>query len=158
MASPDAEGAAFIASLAPMVAGVVDCVADAPARLHFLFAFDAEAALAEPEIRAEFAADEARGVVRALADTLEATGPLADCETFRAAVARVKELSGQKGRALFHPVRVALTGETGGPELDLAAPAIDRGAALPPSAGIAPMRSCRARAQAFVAALTAAGL
>ena len=39
-----------------------------------------------------------------------------------------------KGRALFHPIRVALTGEAGGPELDLAVPAIDRGAALPPSA------------------------
>ena len=31
-----------------------------------------------------------------------------------------KERTGQKGKALFHPIRVALTGENGGPELDLA--------------------------------------
>ena len=60
--------------------------------------------------------------------------------------ARVKQRTGQKGRALFHPIRVALTGEAGGPELDLAVPAIDRGAELPPSAGVAPIaRLPRAR-------------
>ena len=40
-----------------------------------------------------------------------------------------------KGKALFHPIRVALTGEGGGPELDLAVPAIERGAALPATRG-----------------------
>ena len=49
---------------------------------------------------------------------------------------RVKERTGQKGKALFHPIRVALTGESGGPELDLAVPAIDRGAELPPMPGL----------------------
>ena len=53
---------------------------------------------------------------------------LIDRETFRAAAARVKEQTGQKGRALFHPIRVALTGEAEGPELDLLVPAIDRAA------------------------------
>jgi hypothetical protein len=49
---------------------------------------------------------------------------------------------------------VALTGEAGGPELDLAVPAIDRGAALPDSAGLAPIVSCRERAAAFATAIT----
>ena len=35
-----------------------------------------------------------------------------------AAANRVKEKTGQKGKALFHPIRVALTGEGGGPELE----------------------------------------
>ena len=42
-----------------------------------------------------------------------------DRETFRAAVSRVKERTGQKGKALFHPIRLALTGEPEGLELDL---------------------------------------
>ena len=54
-----------------------------------------------------------------------------DREAFRAVATRVKQRTGQKGKALFHPIRVALTGEAGGPELDLAVPAIDRGAELP---------------------------
>ena len=44
----------------------------------------------------------------------------------------MKARTGQKGKALFHPIRVALTGRAEGPELDLAVPAIDRGADLPP--------------------------
>ena len=59
-----------------------------------------------------------------------------------------------KGRALFHPIRIALTGEGGGPELDLAVPAIERGAALPPGAGLAPIMNCRARALAFARAVS----
>ena len=66
---------------------------------------------------------------------------------------RVKEKTGQKGKALFHPIRVALTGESGGPELDLAVPAIDRGAQLSPEAGLAKITSARDRARAFAAAV-----
>jgi hypothetical protein len=69
--------------------------------------------------------------------------------------ARVRERTGQKGRALFHPIRVALTGEPAGPELDLAIPAIERGAALPPDAGVRPILGCRERAEAFVSAAAA---
>jgi hypothetical protein len=48
---------------------------------------------------------------------------------------------------------VALTGEAGGPELDAAVPAIDRGAELPPSSGLSPITGCRERAAAFAALL-----
>ena len=36
-----------------------------------------------------------------------------DREAFRAVAARVKQRTGQKGKALFHPIRVALTGDGG---------------------------------------------
>ena len=81
-----------------------------------------------------------------------------DREAFRVAAARVRERTGQKGRALFHPIRVALTGEAGGPELDLAIPAIEAGAELPISAGLAPIMGCRERAQAFALALARGSL
>ena len=77
----------------------------------------------------------AREVIAALAEAID--GPLLDRDAFRAMATRVKEKTGQKGKALFHPIRVALTGEGGGPELDLAVPAIDRGAQLSPDAGLA---------------------
>ncbi|MBE3100494.1 MAG: hypothetical protein IMZ44_25520, partial [Planctomycetes bacterium] len=79
--------------------------------------------------------------------------PRLDRDTFRAVIATLKLRTGQKAKGLFHPIRVALTGEAGGPELDAAVPAIDRGAALPPGAGIAPVVGCRERAAAFAAAL-----
>ena len=61
----------------------------------------------------------------------------------------MKARTGQKGKALFHPIRVALTGRAEGPELDLAVPAIDRGAELPRVAGMPTIVGCRERAAAF---------
>ena len=75
----------------------------------------------------------AREVIAALAEAID--GPLLDRERSARWPTRVKEKTGQKGKALFHPIRVALTGEGGGPELDLAVPAIDRGAQLSQDAG-----------------------
>ena len=70
----------------------------------------------------------------------------------------VKNETGQKGRSLFHPIRIALTGRSEGPELDLAVPAIDRGADLPPDAGVPAIVGCRERAAAFVRVLDAVGV
>ena len=129
----------------------VDRLDQVPARLHFLFDYSAPTALGNPAIRSE--AIEARPVLAALADELAKSGPLTDKETFRALAARVREKTGAKGKALFHPIRVALTGRAEGPELDLAVPAIDSGADLPPDAGIPPIIGCRERATAFVSVL-----
>ena len=93
----------------------------------------------------------AREVIAALAEEIE--GPLLDREAFRVMATGVKEKTRQKGRSLFHPIRVALTGESAGPELDLAVPAIDRGAQLSQDAGLSKIMSCRDRAKAFAAAV-----
>ena len=50
---------------------------------------------------------------------------------FRAVGRSGEDANRTEGAALFHPIRVALTGRAEGPELDLAVPAIDRGAELP---------------------------
>jgi glutamyl/glutaminyl-tRNA synthetase len=96
--------------------------------------------------------DAARAVCEALADVL-ADAERLDRDRFRAAAADVRARTGQKGRALFHPIRVALTGRSEGPELDLAVPAIDRGAELKVHAGVPAIIGCRERAAAFRDAL-----
>jgi hypothetical protein len=73
-------------------------------------------------------------------------------------VARVKEKTGQKGRALLHPIRVVLTGEQEGPELDLLVPAIDRATDLTPASGIQRVTGCRERAASFATALSRLGI
>jgi hypothetical protein len=65
---------------------------------------------------------------------------------------RVRERTSQKGKTLFHPIRLALTGEPEGLELDLAVPAIERGAILP-GVGVRPIISAATRARAFSDAL-----
>jgi nondiscriminating glutamyl-tRNA synthetase len=144
------EAMEYVASLLPMAVGSVDRVEEIPERVRFVFGYNATSALARPEIAAVLHEPGARDVISVLAK--EIGGPMLDREAFRAMAGRVKERTGQKGKSLFRPIRAALTGEGGGPELDLAVPAIDRGAGLPRSAHVARILSCRERAIAFATA------
>ena len=130
----------YLESLLPMAIGSVDRLEEIPERLHFVF--DWNAARAAALVRAE---PEGSRALAAFASAIASAGAL-DRERFREAVARTRQSTGLKGRALLHPIRAALTAAESGPELDLAVPAIDRGAALPASAGLAPIPSCAERA------------
>jgi nondiscriminating glutamyl-tRNA synthetase len=143
---PNAEDAEFLQHIVPIAATAVDRLEQIPARLAFLFDYSAERALENPDVRAEAVA--ARPVIDALAAELASGPPLLDKDAFRAMSTRVRERTGQKGKALFHPIRVALTGESAGLELDIAVPTIERGAHLKGS-GLRPIISAAARAKAF---------
>jgi glutamyl-tRNA synthetase len=137
MVPEQAEGALeSIEAVLAMAVGAVDRLEEVPERVAFVFAWDsAEAA------RLVAAEPDGSKIVGAFADAITDAGPLTR-ETFRAAAARTREVTGVKGRALFHPIRVALTGWESGPELDLAVPAIDRVAGLLPG-----IQGCAQRAR-----------
>jgi glutamyl-tRNA synthetase len=147
---PSGPALEFLAAVVPLAAASVDRLDQVPARLRFLFDYSAGRALEDTSVRSE--AEAARSVIAAFAEVLAGCGPLADRDAFRAAVGQVKERTGQKGRALLHPIRLALTGEAEGLELDLAVPAIERGAAVADH-GIRRIPSAAERATAFHAAL-----
>ena len=150
LAEPTEADVDFLSSVVPIVAASVDRLEQVPARVAFLFDYSAARALDIPGVAAE--ARDARAVIEALADELSRSEPLHDREMFRALAARVRERTGQKGKALFHPIRLALTGEPEGVELDLAVPAIERGARLGAS-GFRAIPSAAQRAAEFAAAL-----
>jgi len=129
----------FLTTLLPMALGSVDRLEEIPDRVAFLFSWDASRASA-------LVAAESDGprAIRAMHDEIVSAGPL-DRDRFRAAVSRVREKTGLKGRALLHPVRVAITVADSGPELDLVIPAVDRGAALGAGSGVMPVPSCAER-------------
>ena len=127
---PDVPQLAFLEQIVPVAAASVDRLDQVPARLAFLFDYSAERALADPELRGEAVAS--RDVIEVLADELASAGPMRDTALFRAMAARIRTRTGQKGKALFHPIRIVLTGEPEGLELDLAVPAIEQGAAVMP--------------------------
>ncbi len=58
-----------------------------------------------------------------------------DGETWRVWTSAIKSETGRKGRALFHPLRLALTGREAGPELRTLLPLIGRKASLDRLAG-----------------------
>jgi glutamyl/glutaminyl-tRNA synthetase len=118
-----------------------------------LFEFSVTQALTDDTIRREATDPSARGVIVALAEELGSAPRMTDRQTFRGAADRVKQKTGLKGRALFHPIRMALTGAGDGPELDLLVPAMERGAELDRSSGVAPILGARERAEQFARAL-----
>jgi glutamyl-tRNA synthetase len=145
---PTPQDLAFLAQIVPPVAASVDRLEQVPARLRFLFDYSAERALADAAIRSEAVA--AKAVVAALADVLAAAPPMLDRETFRSVATQVRDKTGQKGKALFHPLRLVLTGESEGLELDVAVPAIERGAQVEQAgSGFIEIRSARERAEEF---------
>ncbi len=147
------DGLAFLASVVPIFNTSIDRLDEVPKRLRQLFEFLPAASLADETIRAEAIEGAARQVIGALAEELQSAPRLRDRQAFRSLADRVKQKTGQKGRALFHPIRIALTGAGDGPELDLLVPAVERGAELDRSTGIAPIIGARERAQAFARAL-----
>jgi hypothetical protein len=150
LTEPTDRDLAFLEFVVPAVAASVDRLDQVPGRLAFLFDYSAERALQRDAVAAE--ATGAGPVVAALAEALAQSGPLLDRDAFRSLAARVRERTGQKGKALFHPIRLVLTGEPEGLELDVAVPAIERGAALG-AGGVKPIASAAARAAQFAAAL-----
>jgi glutamyl-tRNA synthetase/nondiscriminating glutamyl-tRNA synthetase len=150
IAEPTDADVEFLARLVPVAASAVDRLEQIPPRLAFLFDYSATRALDDASVRREAMA--ARPVIAALAEELASGAPLLDKEAFRAAAARVRERTGQKGKALFHPIRLVLTGASEGLELDIAVPAIEHAARLEGS-GIRPVSSAAERAKAFVGLL-----
>jgi nondiscriminating glutamyl-tRNA synthetase len=142
----------YVASLLAMAVGSVDCLEEVPERVAFIFDWDAGRAadLVEKEPEGDRA-------VSAFAEEVQREMAPLDRERFRAAAGRARERTGLKGRALLHPIRVALTAADSGPELDLAVPAIDQGAALGPESGVRPTSACAERAREVASLLADRG-
>ena len=103
--------------------------------------------LASDEARAE--AQQSAPVIRALAEELASRRRCSTATPSGRWPRACAPGPAQKGKALFHPIRLVLTGEPEGLELDAAVPAIERGALLAGSdSGLRPIASARTAAAA----------
>jgi len=135
---------AWMRDLGAMLRGAIERFDQAPERtagLFFAGGWPADAAAREA-----FAAPAARAVVEGLERRAKDTVPL-DRERWKALLDAVKAESGAKGKALFQPIRAALTGSVAGPELDQLVPLAARGASIFPDR-IAPIDRRAAKALA----------
>ena len=119
-----------------------------PAKSAFVFQFDPDAAHADEENAALLATESAQKVLAAFAARVQnASGPVT-ADQFKSWMNEIKAETGAKGKDLFHPVRIALTGAHSGPEFDKLIPVIEEGSQLE-----LPVRipSVRERIQQFLA-------
>ncbi len=131
-----------------MALPAVDHLSQLPARADVIFDYDARAAL---QFAPNLEVLREPGAGQVLASFLElalADGELS-YERFKQVIGEVKQQTQQKGKALFHPVRVAITGFPSGPDLDKLIPILDAGSRLPLPR---PVKSPRRRLEEFAAA------
>ncbi|MEO6965518.1 MAG: glutamate--tRNA ligase, partial [Acidobacteriaceae bacterium] len=128
----------------------VDQLDQLPEKARFLFVFDPAAAMANEENAAVLANASAHKVLEAFATRIASLPTPVTAEAFKAVMNEVKTASGAKGKELFHPVRIALTGAHSGPEFDKVVPLMEAGSALLLPT---PVLSVQKRTELFLAAL-----
>ncbi|MFN8007046.1 MAG: glutamate--tRNA ligase [Terriglobia bacterium] len=139
----------WVTRLTEAFLGGVDHLSQLPEKVSLVFNFNPSKALEEPSVKEVVSAEGSLQVIQALHNELQQhEGRVV--ETWKEVVSKVKSKSGKKGKQLFHPIRVALTGSESGPELDKLVPLIEEGSRLPlPS----PILNCQERAQKFMSAV-----
>jgi glutamyl/glutaminyl-tRNA synthetase len=120
----------WFARLLTLLLPYVDHLDQLPAKAAFILGFDPDAARANPDNSAMLSADSTRTVLGELAHRVRAHSDIVTSEDFKSWLNDIKAASGVKGKELFHPVRIALTGVHSGPEFDKVIPLIEEGAVL----------------------------
>jgi glutamyl-tRNA synthetase/nondiscriminating glutamyl-tRNA synthetase len=145
----DPEIAAWLESLIALLLPSLDQLDQLPAKSANIFHYNAQAAKEDPETAPLLASDSAHKVLAAFAARIRAKEGTVASETFRLWMNEIKTETGVKGKELFHPVRIALTGTHSGPEFDKLLPILERGSSLTLPVHVL---SVRERLEAFAAA------
>jgi len=124
----------WFSQVAELLTPSVDRFDQLPERASLIFNYDAKAALAaldNAEVLAWPNADAVfdRFTVKILEDESAKAGKLTP-ECFKLLVNEVKAETGAKGKELFHPVRLIVTGSHSGPEFDKLIPILEAGSRL----------------------------
>jgi nondiscriminating glutamyl-tRNA synthetase len=132
--SIDSEIEAWFDRMLALLAPSVDCLDQLPARAGLVFKYDAKTALAAPDNAEVLAwpntdAVIARFTAKILEDESAKEARLTP-ERFKQIVNEVKAETGAKGKELFHPIRLIVTGSHSGPEFDKLIPVLEEGSHL----------------------------
>jgi nondiscriminating glutamyl-tRNA synthetase len=100
------------------------------AKSGFVFQLDLVRIGADPENAALLATESAAKVLQAFASRVRSIVGSPTPEQFKAWMNEIKAETGVKGKELFHPVRIAITGSHSGPEFDKLIPLIEEGSRL----------------------------
>ncbi|HYA22970.1 MAG TPA: glutamate--tRNA ligase, partial [Terriglobales bacterium] len=124
----------WLAKVTQLWVPYVDRLEQLPESASPIFHYDAKSALSAPD-NAEVLgwpqtkAVLSRFVVKILANELAEAGQMT-AEEFKKIVNEVKAETGAKGKELFHPVRIVITGSHSGPDFDRLIPIIEEGSRL----------------------------
>jgi len=121
----------WVSKVVNLLSPYVDRLEQLPERASFIFNYEAKAALAAPD-NAEVLgwpqtnAVLTRFIVKMLADEAAQASQMTP-EQFKKIVNEVKAETGAKGKELFHPIRIVITGSHSGPDFDRLIPILEEG-------------------------------
>ncbi len=127
--NPDERVRSWFGKVIALLAPSVNKLDELPERAALIFGYDAAAALNSPD-NAEVLAAPKTARCSLFAQQVEADPAPMTPERFKAIMNEVKAKTGAKGKDLFHPVRIALTGSHSGPEFDKLIPILEEGSQL----------------------------
>jgi nondiscriminating glutamyl-tRNA synthetase len=124
----------WLGNVVRLLAPYVDRLDQLPERTSLIFKYDAKAALAAPDNAEVLSwpntdAIFAGFIFKILEDESAKAGNLAP-ERFKQIVNEVKAETGAKGKELFHPIRMVITGSHSGPDFDKLIPILEEGSHL----------------------------
>lgn len=133
--SPDATVSAWLARVTGLLVPSVDRLDQLPEKAGLIFSYDAKAALSSADNAEVLQAANAKAVItrfstKILEDDAAKEARLTP-ERFKQLVNEVKAETGAKGKELFHPIRIVVTGSHSGPEFDKLVPILEEGSKLP---------------------------
>jgi glutamyl-tRNA synthetase/nondiscriminating glutamyl-tRNA synthetase len=125
----------FVAKLLAIFLPSVDRLDQLPERISKILHYDAKAALSSSDNAEVLALPNTKAVIarfstKILEDEPAKTAQLTP-ERFKQIVNEVKAETGAKGKELFHPIRIVVTGSHSGPEFDKLVPILEEGSKLP---------------------------
>jgi nondiscriminating glutamyl-tRNA synthetase len=122
---------AWFAKVVALLAPSVDKLEQLPERARLIFHYDASVAVNSPDNAEVLSAPKTTDVLATFFEMAASDSSPMTPERFKAIMNDVKAKSGAKGKDLFHPVRLALTGSHSGPEFDKLIPILEEGSTLP---------------------------
>jgi glutamyl-tRNA synthetase/nondiscriminating glutamyl-tRNA synthetase len=128
-AQPGPEVFTWIERVLEAVLKNISLLSQLPEAVKIIFEYDAPRALATPEFQELLASPTALEVLKAFIPKVLAENTLS-YERFREITKAVQKETGKKGKDLFHPIRMAVTGAASGPELEKLIPVYEQGAKL----------------------------
>ena len=123
----------------------LDHLDQVPAAAKLIFEYDQARISAADDTKQVLDDPGAREVLKSFLPKMLALGEVT-YERFREVAKAVQKETGKKGKDLFHPIRVALTGAVSGPELEKLIPIFEEGAKLPLARHV---KSCAERVREF---------
>lgn len=124
----------------------VDRLDQLPEKAKLFFQYDAAAAVAAEDNQPLLQSEIGKKVISAFTTRVHTSSNGFSAESFKAIINQVKEETGAKGKELFHPIRIVITGSHSGPDFDRVIPLIETGSHLPLPRHV---MSVRERVEAF---------